>query len=40
MKKIFCYKCKDSGIIKYKELDEFTFRQWVPWKTKRCDCKY
>jgi hypothetical protein len=31
-----CQTCKGAGIIKYKELDEFTFRQWVPWQTKPC----
>lgn len=31
-----CTLCNNTGVIKYKELDEFAFRQWTPWLTKPC----
>ena len=31
-----CAVCKSTGVIKYKEVDEFTSREWVPWKTEPC----
>lgn len=33
---LVCRECNGTGIVKYKEIDEFTSRQWVPWITKPC----
>lgn len=33
-----CPHCKGAGEIKYKDLDEFCCRDWVPWKTELCRC--
>ena len=33
-----CYKCKDTGIIKYKDI-EYLMYSWIPWKIKKCECK-
>lgn len=34
----YCSRCNDTKVVKYKKLDEFTFREWVPWLTKPCEC--
>ena len=31
-----CGRCHGTGIVRYKELDEFAFRQWVPWQEMSC----
>lgn len=31
-----CRNCHGTGVVKYTELDDFSFRQWAPWKVKPC----
>ena len=30
-----CRVCKDSGIMKYRDIDDLQY-SWVPWDTKEC----
>lgn len=32
-----CNKCKDTGVIKYKEIEDVMF-SWQPWLEKNCEC--
>ena len=31
-----CGRCHGTGVVRYKELDAFAFRQWVPWQEMAC----
>ena len=36
---ISCNLCKDTGYIKYKDIEELTDYRWIPWSKKPCSCK-
>lgn len=32
-----CNKCKDTGQIKFKTIDELSHYSWIPWETRKCE---
>lgn len=34
-----CNLCKDTGIVKYKDITPLTDYSWIPWSTRPCKCQ-